>query len=224
MHRADGSALTDQQWDRTMREPEPVAIDWDQYQFRVTAACTGLMAETLGRDLGVSATALNCLGLGWDNDLGAWTFPMLNQTGDIIGIRTRYASGRKRAVKGSKAGLFYSPLLSVAKPVLVVEGPTDAAAAIDLGFDQVVGRPSCTGGAQYLTGLLPVGSSVVIVADNDGPGTDGAKRLADRLAKGRTVRVVHTPRVKDLREFVRAGGTRAALADLIDSRRPWRAA
>jgi hypothetical protein len=60
----------------------------------------------------------------------------------VIGIRLRNDLGRKWAVTGSRQGLFL-PGPHPGQTVLIVEGPTDAAAAVDLGVqrDRQAGVP-----------------------------------------------------------------------------------
>ena len=59
--------------------------------------------------------------------------------------------------------------------MLICEGPTDTAALLDMGFANVVGRPSCTGGIKLLVELVCQRRSeeVVVVADGDEPGQGG---------------------------------------------------
>jgi hypothetical protein len=84
---------------------------------------------------------------------------------------------------------------------------------LDLGFS-AVGRPSCTGGAALLLELILANGSItprdiVIVADDDGPGQRGARRLATALVSYvPSVRFISSPSgVKDAREWVRRGAT-----------------
>lgn len=87
-----------------------------------------------------------------------------------------------------------------------------AAALLDLGYREVVGRPSCTGGIKLLIKLVRQRrpAEVVIVADGDEPGRRGADNLASVLvAYAPAVRVVAPPAgVKDARAWKRAGATR----------------
>lgn len=155
--------------------------------------------------LGVSAMALRILGCAWAGEHRAWAFPMRNGGGVVVGIRLRNWQGDKWAVKHSKQGLFYS-LTPLAGTLYICEGPTDTAAGLTLGL-QTVGRPSCRGCLDALKRLIerfsPAG--IVVIADRDSAGQDGAFTLQETLS----VRsIVWTPPAKDLREFVRLGGTR----------------
>jgi len=174
----------------------------------------------LARQLGVSAESLRRLGVG---RLGRyWAVPMQDAEGRITGVRLRDGS-RKLAVRGSKNGLFVPRNLSDRSPLLIVEGESDCAAALDLGFD-AIGRPGCMGYEALVVAWLDDReySEAWIVADRDSehqlhdgrrvrPGVDGAYRLAEALPVACRVIV---PPVKDLRQWVAAGATRAAVESL----------
>jgi DNA primase len=136
---------------------------------------------------------------------------MYDEEGRVPGIRLRYPDGRKLSVKGGKEGLFLPRDFVPQSPVLIAEGPTDAAALLDLGIPSVVGRPSCTGGIKLLVALVQRRpAEVIIVADGDEPGRRGADNLAGVLAVyAKAVRVIRPPDgMKDAREWLRAGARR----------------
>lgn len=177
--------------------------------------CTALLAKwaketdtaklmVFAAKLGVDAIALRMLCCAWSAEHRAWAFPMRNGNGVTVGVRLRTEQGDKFAVKGSNQGLFY-PLTRLTGTLYIVEGPTDAAAGLTIGLN-AVGRPSCRGCEDSVVRLVerfkPPG--IVIVADNDEPGQDGAALLQLRLPGA----VIWTPPAKDLREFVKLGGTR----------------
>jgi len=178
------------------------------------------MLEKYARSLGVSDQALDDLGAAWGWQHAAWAFPMRDSAGKIIGIRLRADSGRKWAVTGSHQGVF----VPVAWPdmpdtALICEGPTDTAAALSLGF-LAIGRPSCLGCELALieTCKRLAVRRVVIVADNDGPGRDGARKLASTIRfPNKTI----IPPAKDFREWVRAGASKA-LVDCVINQKLWR--
>jgi hypothetical protein len=189
------------------------------------AAKTGMEAVCdLAEALGVSYRALYRLGAAWAPQHAAWVFPMRDGEGLIVGIRLRAMDGRKWAVRGSRAGLIYEPALDGASPLLICEGPTDTAAAMTLGF-AAIGRPSCRGQEDLLrTRLQQWRDDVVIVADHDAakengqrPGLAGALDLVRELAK--PVRCVLPGPCKDIREWVRAGATRADVLQAVGDAR-----
>jgi hypothetical protein len=172
----------------------------------------------LARQLGVRETSLTVLGIGWSEEYAAFSFPMVDLGGQVVGIRLRRPDGRKLAVRGGRDGLFLPSTKSADQRLVITEGPTDTAAALTLGYAHVAGRPSCMGGVKFLCALVrqrPL-ADVVIIADADEPGRRGANALASRLV-GYTpaVRVIVPRRYKDLRDFVQRGGTREQLEQVI---------
>lgn len=168
----------------------------------------------LAAELGVSTDALCALGCAWNGQ--AWAFPMKDEKGSAVGIRLRGTDGRKWAVKGSKQGLFI-PEVDVQPTLYIVEGVTDAAAALTLGL-YAIGRPSCLGCEEMIVGLIRAQKikRAVIVADNDEPGLRGAEKLKRQLP---VFTCVWSPPCKDLREFVNLGGSsaliEASIKDLV---------
>lgn len=162
------------------------------------------------RELGVSVESLRRLGIGYALGRRSWAFPMRSPTGDIVGIRLRGIDGSKRSIRGSRQGLFIPEGLRPGGLLLVCEGPTDTAAALTLGFE-AIGRPSCSGGGDMVIELVwkQKPATVVVIADNDKPGREGAGRVAERLAYwSSNVRQVIPNEAKDLREWVQRGVTR----------------
>jgi len=167
----------------------PVLAEW--------ADRLGLPVETLDWLGGCQAGQMLC-------------FPMRDGAGDIIGIRTRNLDGQKRAVTGSRAGVFLATVQDSTDP-LICEGPTDACAAMALGYEPL-GRPSCTGQEDIVVATCKrLGwQRVTLCADADGPGVAGAQRMTDILRAARiAVRLVAPIGHKDLRDWWRAGARRA---------------
>jgi len=187
------------------------------------SATTPAARAALADRLGITVRSLNRLPCVWASPYEAWAFPMFDGKRRPIGIRLR-SDTRKWAVTGSRNGLFW-PLGLMGKaagPLIVCEGPTDTAALLDLGFD-TLGRPSCSGGAEYvrLACRHLHRRDVVIVADADRPGRDGAEALARMLVcDSRSVRVIQPVHPhKDVRAWVRAGASRPAVECVIAQQR-----
>lgn len=176
--------------------------------------------QGLAESLGLSAGSLRRLCVGWSAPHRAFTFPMRDASGAVVGIRLRKPDGRKLAVTGGREGLFLPGDLPEGGRLLVTEGPTDCAALLDLGFS-AIGRPSCTGGGKHLTELVTrlAPAEVVVVADSDAPGRRGAESLAVvLLAYVPAVRIIAPPDgVKDARAWLRAGGTSADVSAAIEA-------
>jgi len=166
--------------------------------------------------LGLDAEDLSWLGAAVQGD--KLLFPMYDGDGAIIGLRTRHQDGRKMAVRGSRAGLFL-PTIWMDGECVICEGPTDAAAAMALGFEPI-GRPSCLGCEQHVNDAirrLRV-KRVTVCADADGPGMVGARRLCSVLRVPH--RLVTAGGHKDLRDWLAAGATRA-LVDAVWKEAKW---
>ena len=210
----------------------PGRDDLDDLMTRFRAEVDPDDLSALANALGVLVENLNRLGIGWSG--WGWTFPMVDASGAVRGIRVRKRDGTKLAIPGSREGLFIPsepvdrldgldgpPGVHPADArLLICEGPTDTAALLDLGFD-AVGRPSCVGGTRLIVDLVRKRrpGEVVIVADLDGPGQRGAMALASRLlVQVVNVRVVTPPDgINDAREWKRAGATREDIEDAIES-------
>lgn len=210
---------------------------WQQYELRASvrrpdlearlrnAQDRALVGRELGRaarDLGVPVEALLALGVGVEG--AALLFPMVDERARLIGIRTRYADGTKRAVRGSRNGLFVPRRQSACDSgtLFVCEGPTDTAALHGLGL-QAVGRASAGAVADLVARYVHRGAAqqAVVVADRDDVGVTSARHLASALRLIVVdVRVVVPPTGKDARDAVRLGATRADFETLAAHAEP----
>ncbi len=185
-------------------------------QYRQQLTSEGL--NWLSNDLGVSSESLQRLQVGWDGQ--ASTFPMRNAKGRVIGIRRRFPGGLKVSVTGSMNGLFIPTDLSPEGLLLISEGPSDTASALDLGFD-AIGRPNCNSKVDR-TAHMAKSRNVVIIGDNDDGGRSGVERLSDTLVLCcKSVRIIYPPdHIKDLRDWVSIGLTVEKLTGLISDTDP----
>ena len=69
---------------------------------------------------------------------------------------------------------------SVDKYILIVEGASDAAAGLHLGFF-TIGRPSATGGLEFLIQLLRHRDGVIVGENDGGAGRQGAEKTGQGL-------------------------------------------
>lgn len=144
--------------------------------------------KELAKLLGVAGWSLDSLHVGWDG--AAWTFPEQNHRGQITGIKRRLLDGGKKlCVIGSRPSLTYVDGWSdYPGPVFLVEGGSDVAAGLTLGLC-TVGRPSATGGVEYLSKLLVDVAGkrrIIVLAEND-------ERSEEERAKLATAKVPHDP-------------------------------
>ena len=166
-------------------------------------------SEVLGQlaaGLGVTVESFDALRVGIQGE-GRFTWPMRDDRARVIGVRLREHHGRRFAIEGSRNGLFV-PIIGERELVLACEGETDTAAALSLGFF-AIGRPGCQGGTELFLRWLKrrLGRDVVVIADRDEAGINGAAAFAVAIAPHvRTLRVIVGPRdSKDLRVAVQNG-------------------
>lgn len=201
--------------------PEP-EIDAPRLAERFASALDSRKLELTAASLNLTVRSLRALGIGWSEQHGAFSFPMRDGDGTVVGIRLRSSDGRKWAVRGSRSALFYAGSPNGQGRVLVTEGPTDTAALMDLGF-YVIGRPFCSGGRAFLVSMAQRGQrDWVVVSDRDGPGTEGAQKLADELSPhARSVRVIWPLAGKDARQWVQEGATYEEVRAVIANAKHW---
>ena len=189
------------------KRPKP-SVDWSAVHAQARAEIIpGELYDFADVELGLSGEAMDLLDVGVHRD--RYVCPERDATGNIIGLVKRHLDGRKESLLGSRRGLTYQHPFPDDDPVLVVEGWSDTAAAIEAGFT-AVGRPSNTGGGELLVQLLK-NRNVIVFGENDEkpngswPGRDGAEHIASKLkATCASVRVIYPPTsVKDLRGWLR---------------------
>lgn len=214
LHRTDGATVS-------LPPVTPIAarIDADAIHSACQRDLPLSRAVALANRLGVTLKAIEEMGLGWHYGHSCYTFPMCDHKRQVIGIRTRDVNGNKRAIRGSRNGLFIPQNMVIRGPLLVPEGPTDAAALRGLGYC-VIGRPDCRGGGNLLIALLNrerVRPLVVVVSDTDAPGMEGASLLVDRLrTAGIPAKMILPPEgCKDAREWVNRGATTRDIDETI---------
>tara|TARA_R110002072_G_scaffold19443_4_gene72020 strand:- start:2170 stop:4725 length:2556 start_codon:yes stop_codon:yes gene_type:complete len=206
------------------------SLDWTKEAEACRVAITESQVSNLADNLGVTASALKHIGVGWassdalqrmraggsgwkgDYPAGAFTFPERNHVGEVIGLSLRAADGRKGAPRGAQRGLIIPENLhALPDPVLVVEGASDVAACLTLGL-AAVGRPSNAGGAKHLVEAVR-GRAVLVVGERDArkdgswPGRKGAVAVAQSLQRSGNTEVSWTlppEGAKDVRKWVQA--------------------
>jgi hypothetical protein len=130
--------------------------------------------------------------------------------GKTTGIQRRQKN-IKRFMKWSDMGVFLPSafLQYKAKTLAVCEGWTDTIAAYEYGFGSALGKMNCYVGddlALYYAKRLGC-ERVVVFADNDGVGLDGANATAELLREqGFRVIVIKT-KYEDLRKCKQTGMT-----------------
>lgn len=161
--------------------------------------------------------------VGYDGE--ALTIPAYGN-GQIVGMYRRFPDGSKRMANGSSLGLV-DDLTPNPKGLIICEGFTDTIAVHKHAYPlyRCIGRASCNTGKEYI-GLLmnqinP--DNVIIIADNDKPGLDGARELFEFLKHCpkefnlRVYRPIHG--CKDIRELIQLHGNQAFMNLLLINER-----
>ena len=201
-------------------------MDYNAFRSNITSG----LIETLSTQLGVTAKALRQLEVGFlcggcvddKNRIAqhAFTFPEIDEHGEVIGILRRFWNGKKFMIEGSQRGLYYCNkgfYLKTDAPYLVVEGASDTAAGLSLGF-QTIGKPSAVGGIERISELIKGHSiDIVVVGENDPAGISGMQKTHAYLSQyAKSCRMILPPEgTKDLRAWLSAGLTHDKLMDVI---------
>jgi len=213
---------------RVFRPPPPVAaIDFEALCANMMGSITAGEVSKLADQLGVTTTSLRWLGIGRDRRHAAYSFPMRNADREVIGIQLRPEQGKKFAVTGSNMGLFIPSQLDGSGPLFIVEGASDTAALLDMGFD-AIGRPSCSSCVDMTTEFVAKAPSRewVIIEDHDEPktapngrifypGQEGATKLAESLVRVKPGKVIAPIGAKDTREWKQRGATRNTIISAV---------
>ncbi|MEN6452085.1 MAG: hypothetical protein ABFC96_16465, partial [Thermoguttaceae bacterium] len=111
---------------RTMGAPANNTGDVDSLAADFRKALDHAALGQLAVSLELSVVSLHRLRVGWSPRHCAWSFPMSDAAGKVLGIRLRLASGKKLSIKGGREGLFVPENLDQPVGVLLVaEGPSD---------------------------------------------------------------------------------------------------
>jgi hypothetical protein len=170
--------------------------------------------EAISQNLGVSDDSLCNLSWVWSEGHSAWAIPMFDGLRTTVGIRFRNGEGKKWALKGSRQGLFI-PASVPHHDLYVTEGPTDCAAMLSMGLF-AIGKAAAMQGPEEIVKFITKNKirRVIVIADNDTAGLNGAKKLIDACPVPCCELVLPA---KDAREFYRNGGTKELIENLLKS-------
>lgn len=152
-------------------------------------------------------------GAGWDD--GWMMLPMVDGNLKIVGLQKRKGP-YKRFVKHSNIGLFVSSAHPYDGVLFICEGWSDMVALTSLGFP-AIGKPNCFCGDEDVKLFVESREfdKIVVMADHDQVGLDGAKQTRKALG-GKAV--IARPSGKDVKDSVEEGSlTRTKLAELLRS-------
>lgn len=173
------------------------------------------------RDRGITDTAIEHFKLGYIADpghkyTGGLSIPYLTTTGKVICLKARlFNSKLKYVTVGQDYPLpvpkfhLFNAKAALPSPrrrqVFIVEGELDAVIGWQAGL-KTVAVPGCTQWYDPWTWLFSH-SEVTIAFDGDGPGEEGAAKLAGTFTKARVEhRIAVLPKGKDLTDLWLEGG------------------
>lgn len=207
--------------------------EWELIDRQCRADLTSERLSRLASDLGVNESSLQSIGIGWHHPTRSYSFPMRNADHRVVGMRLRTPTGSKRCITGSRLGIVIPDWLRdpsdligdfgipESDPLLICEGESDTAAALDLGF-RAIARPGCETCVDLIVAWIRrmKPAQVAIVADNDEAGRRGAHKLAGAIHKSigsMHCRIVTMPGAKDLRQWRQFdGASHNTLLDVIE--------
>jgi phage/plasmid primase-like uncharacterized protein len=206
-----GQPVQKNKGDKSIKKVHPTTINWTRLHHKFIAALDPHLAW-LCDHLEVDEAAVCAMQVGWSVGHFAFTFPMRDSSGKIVGFRLRKRDGQKYSIRGSREGLFIpSPVKGPDELIVISEGPSDTMHLHSQGY-HTIGRPSCRGATQHAVDYCQE-HPVVVVSDRDSPGRIGAADLAGHLVKVcPTVKIIEPLKGKDAREWIVSGATK----DVID--------
>lgn len=153
----------------------------------------------------VTPDTLKLMNIGFDGE--AHTFPVFKNRKTMVGIQRIFNDNSKKLVHNSRIGMFIPHSYTTAKDYTVItEGVSDTAMAVDLNLN-VIGRLSANCCEDIITdifrNLLVKDRIIIILADRDSAGINGATKLATYLTPlSEYVKILVPQQGNDLREWV----------------------
>ena len=194
-------------------EPKKPNPEMSELQLKFRSKITPAKLEEIAKKWGVSIATIDKMSCGWDGS--AWTFPMRSADGKIIGYRRRLPCGKKLCVLGSSLGIIVPAIAqkNLQDTLYITEGESDLSAAIELNMNAIA-RPGCQS-CETIIKYFARGKNIVIIADNDTVGIEGAKKLQASLMRNTKSCIIITPPPthKDLRSW--ATNEKATVQNII---------
>ena len=184
--------------------------DWAALSEGFQAALTNKLKIELDMELRLEHRYLTKLRLGWSATRNVYTWPEVDGRGRVIGIATREpGTGEKGFLARGERGIYVPKFMldwlprsntaiasrqkapaKNARPIYIVEGPTDTAGMLAMGL-LAIGRPSARSGVDHLAEWLARHASnrrIIVVGEidpkSDGTwtGRDAAESVAQQLS------------------------------------------
>lgn len=145
--------------------------------------------------------------LGYDKEKDAISIPVYKR-GELINLRYRYLNPEAKAKytqeKGCEVWLYNEDGIAKGQAkggVLIVEGEIDCMSAWQAGFKNVISPASGKDSYGVWLELLDTIPKVYISYDNDKPGKQAAKEIAEKVGNEKCYEVQYPESIKDANEF-----------------------
>lgn len=186
-------------------KPSPKTVEEQIIQLNNSPNALDYLRNTRG----FSDETIKSFNLGYDSKRNAISIPIF-KNGELVNIKYRnlnpeeHGGAKYKSTYGAENWVFNDSGLSVGKEkgrVLIVEGEFDCISAVQRGLKNVI-SPSL-GKESYGVWIETLDNipEVYIAYDNDKPGKDGAKKLAERIGIEKCKEITYPDDVKDTNEF-----------------------
>lgn len=157
---------------------------------------------------GFSPDTISHFNLGYDKDKDAICIPVYKR-GELINIRYRFIDPKPNGSKytqekGCEVWIYNEDGISKGQSkggVLIVEGEFDCMSAWQAGFKNVVSPASGKDSFGVWIELLDTIPKVYISYDNDKPGKQAAKAMAERVGTDKSFEVEYPEGIKDANDY-----------------------
>jgi len=156
---------------------------------------------------GLSLDTITNFKLGYDTEKNAIAIPVYKR-GELINIRYRYLDDNKKPKytqeKGCEVWIYNEDGISKGQEkggVMIVEGEFDLMSVWQSGIKNVISPASGKDSYGMWIELIDTIPKVYVAYDNDKPGKDAAKKLAERLGTEKSFEVCYPVGIKDANEF-----------------------
>lgn len=174
---------------------------------------------------GLTTETIEYFKLGYDKEKNAISIPIMKEN-EVVNIKYRFITPRDikyTQEKGCEVWLFNEDGLFHGKKkggVLIVEGEFDCMMAWQEGFKNTISPASGKDSYGVWIELLDSIKRVFIAYDNDKPGRQASKDLAERVGVDKSWDIIYPEGVKDANEFF-LEHTSEDFRDLIKQARPF---
>lgn len=175
---------------------------------------------------GLNSDTIDYFKLGYDIEKDAISIPEF-KNGELVNIRYRVINPGDKSKylqeKGAEVWLFHEEGIGKGQAkggVLIVEGEIDCMSAWQAGFKNVISPASGKDSFGVWIDLLDSIPKVYIAYDNDKPGKQASKSIAERVGIDKCFEVVYPEGIKDANEFFQKYDAEA-YKNLIRDARPF---